>query len=98
MTSIMQLDIFFFITTIAVVIVTVLITVALIYIVLILKDIRNISEVVSKESRNFADDTEMVRTTIKAGLTKLFHVIVSFIKAREYAPRRRSHKSTKNEP
>ena len=95
MSSFMQSDVFFFITTIAVVVVSVLFATVLIYVILILKDIRSVSEVVSKESRNFADDVEFVRKEIKSGVGKLFRMLRSLVKSKTREPKRKTTSRTK---
>ncbi len=65
MEEFMKADIFFFITSIAVVLVTVGIAVALYYIVRILRNIQDVTERVDEGSKMLAEDLSALRGTIK---------------------------------
>ncbi|MBI2577251.1 MAG: hypothetical protein HYV77_00195 [Candidatus Wildermuthbacteria bacterium] len=65
MDSIIQADIFFFITTVALVTLTVILAVALIYIVKILRNIKHVTDLAKKESLLLSEDFEQVRLKIR---------------------------------
>ncbi len=65
MNPILQANIFFFITSVAVVLVSLLVVVLLIYLVLILKDFRKVSRKVREETDLIAMDINEARAHIK---------------------------------
>ena len=65
MQEFIKADIFFFITSIAVVLVTIGIAVALYYLVRILRNIRDVTERVDEGSKVLAGDLSEIRSTIK---------------------------------
>ena len=72
MTSLIKSDIFFFITSISVVLVTLLVCFAVIQVIRILKKVDEVSETINKESKNVAEDVRNLRSAIaeKAGVAK----------------------------
>ena len=89
MDSFIHADIFFFITTMAVIVVGIVLTIALIYIVVILNTIRNISEMVRSESGLIAEDVHDIRNKIRsgrftlAGIFRLFQQLFAVSKGRK---------------
>ncbi len=77
MTDIMQADIFFFITSVAVIIFTALLCVAVYHIIKILKTVRRIVERINQGSEVLADDIENIRTSLNP--TKLISFIVGLL-------------------
>ncbi len=71
MTEILQTNIFFFITSVAVVSVTILIGLVLFYVVLILKDIKEVSDKVKKGIGFVGRDLAVLRKEIKKGNGKV---------------------------
>lgn len=65
METLLKADIFFFVTTCAVGIVAVCIAIITFYFIKILKDIKHISETLSREGEKVADDIDAVRETLK---------------------------------
>ena len=65
MQSLIQANIFFFITSIAVILVTILAVVILMYIVLVLKDFRGISSKIREETDLIAMDINEARAHIR---------------------------------
>lgn len=80
MDSLMQADIFFFITSIAVVIGGLLISIILIYGILIFRDLLAISNKVKHETELIAMDIDEAREAIKKQGTK-FSTILGFLSA-----------------
>lgn len=70
MTEILQTNIFFFITSVAVVAVTILIGVILFYVVMILKDVKDVSERVKKGVGIVGKDLATLRRGVKKSGTK----------------------------
>lgn len=64
MSEILQANIFFFITSIAVIVLTFLLSVTLYHFIKIMKSVRKIIERVETESQAIADDVERLRTFI----------------------------------
>ncbi|MCX6703198.1 MAG: hypothetical protein NTV02_00705 [Candidatus Zambryskibacteria bacterium] len=73
--SLLKSDIFFVITSIAVVIVGTLFAVALIYLIRILSDVKKLSRVVRKEGENIIEDVEGLRENIKKNTIKLSDIL-----------------------
>lgn len=65
MNPIIQANIFFFITSIAVVLISLLVVVLLIYLVLVIKDFRGVSRRVKQETDLIAMDIDSARAHIK---------------------------------
>ena len=65
MNDILHANIFFFITSVAVIVLTILIIVALYYIIGILRNARDISEQVRRGGEALADDLVELRSSIK---------------------------------
>ena len=61
MQTLIHADIFFFISTIATVIIAISIVIALIFVILILKNLRQISETVKTEAGHIAEDMDDLR-------------------------------------
>jgi hypothetical protein len=75
MNPIIQANIFFFITSVAVVLISLLVIVLLIYLVLVLKDFRGVSKKVKQETDLIAMDINDARTHIRekgAAMSSLF--------------------------
>lgn len=81
MDTLMKADIFFFVTTISVILLTLLAIVAFIYIVKILHNIRAISETIKNESNLIAEDMDDIRARVRSsgftflGVFRLFRDI-----------------------
>ncbi len=75
MENFIQSDIFFFITSIAVVIITISILVVLWYVIRILKNIKDVSEIVKRETIFFSGDLSGIRKKIK----KLFDFLIKTV-------------------
>ncbi|MCI0542457.1 hypothetical protein L0Y69_01725 [bacterium] len=75
MDSLARSDLFFFITTIAVVLVTALVVAALIYVVRILRDIKSLSQKLEEGGDAIASDISSVHSSIKAGIAKAVHAV-----------------------
>ncbi len=71
MGNIVHADIFFLITSIAVVCLTICLIVVTVFLVRILRDVKHISETVDEESTKIAGDIEKVRLTANAQVEKL---------------------------
>lgn len=73
-------DIFFFVTTIAVIVVGIVITVAIIYIIKILRDVKYISKKAKAETDNLAQDLQELRANVKQQGFKAKHALNFFSK------------------
>jgi len=80
MESLIHADIFFFITTIIVVILGILFAVILFYIAKILADIREISRIARSESGDIAEDIKHIRQEVNDELQSGSSIIFSLIK------------------
>jgi hypothetical protein len=63
--TLIHADIFFFITTIVVIALGIVLVVLFIYLVIILKDVREISRTVRRESDEIATDVDMLRQEMR---------------------------------
>ncbi len=70
------MDIFFAVTTAAVVLLTVVAAVALYYIARVMADIRDITKVLRREARETAEDMDAMRADIRAGVHEVKERIV----------------------
>lgn len=75
MDSLLKSDIFFFVTTIVVIGLGVLIAVALVYLVRILADVKKLSKKVREEGEHIVDDIEGLRENIKKNTIKLSDIL-----------------------
>jgi uncharacterized protein YoxC len=71
MATLVHADVFFFVTTIAVVIVGVAFTVALIYLAIALRQVRDVMKEVKEEAALVRGDIEQVRNAVRRGEWKL---------------------------
>lgn len=92
----LQANVFFFITSIAVVVFTVFLCVALYYIIKILKSLRNITERVEHGSEVLAEDIEHVRKFFTEG-SLISHIIGMFMgmSKQDRTRKKRSKRGTK---
>ena len=82
MQNLIQTDVFFFITSVAVVLVTILVLVMFWYIIRILKNIKDVSDIVKKETIFFSTDLSGVRKKIK----KLFDSLINLVSRKTKKP------------
>ena len=80
MNSVLQTNIFFFITALAIVVVSALLAVVLVYILRILRDTKHISQIIRKETDLIEDDIASFRRSIQTegALWKKFFSHFSF--------------------
>ena len=86
MDTIIHADIFFFITSIFVIVLTIGSALAFIYIIPALKDIRELSATAKKEGEKIAEDIEGIRSTVKekgAKVKSIFDYFLSFFNRRK---------------
>ena len=77
MEELLKADIFFFITAIAVVVVTIVVLVAFYYIIKILRDIRELSDLIKDEGEHIIHDIDEARKNIKKKGKSLGNIINS---------------------
>jgi len=65
MNTILKSDVFFFITSVAVVILTILLVILIIYLIKISRDVKNIAAKAKVEANNIIDDVSSLRQNIK---------------------------------
>lgn len=85
MESVAKSDAFFFITTIAVIVVTVMVVIACAYLIRIISDVKYITKRAKKETDEIADDLKAAREHMKekgSGIFSLIASALSFSKAR----------------
>jgi hypothetical protein len=78
MDTLMHADIFFFVTTIVVVVVGIVLTVVLIYLITILHRVRNIADMIREETMLFREDVHEFRASVKREGFKISNMISSF--------------------
>ena len=79
MATLIHADIFFFITSVVTVILGILVAVALFYIVLILRDLRHISDLAQKSGDKLAGDLDELREAAKEEGLKMKTIFDFFI-------------------
>jgi len=67
MDSVLKSDIFFFITSVVVLAIGIGAVIAFFYLINILRDVKDVSKTVKKETREIADDISIMRTSVKTG-------------------------------
>lgn len=80
-TSLLKSDIFFFVTTIAVVVLTLILSIIMIYLISILRYLKSISQIAKDQAEVISDDIDDLRGTIKtkgASLASIFDFLGSF--------------------
>ena len=97
MSEVLQANIFFFITSVAVIIVTILVGVALFYVVSILRNVRDISDKIKRGSDVLTQDLSEFRATVKAEGVKAKNIFNFFAerfrsKRKRAAPKKKESK------
>lgn len=87
--SILKSDIFFFVTTVCVVLVSGVFLIALFYIVSVLRDIKYISNRVKEEGEAILSDAKELRETIKEKSGGIISLILSFLAMRAKRKRKK---------
>jgi membrane protein implicated in regulation of membrane protease activity len=95
METIIKADIFFFITSIAVVVFTLSMIVVMFYVTRILKDMKHISETISRESDKLVGDIESIREVVKEEGGKVKNIYDFFISLFNQRQKMRKSKSVK---
>ena len=96
MNNLIKSDVFFFITSIAVVVIAILLTILIVYLIKVSKDIRYISQKAKTEADNIIDDVSQLRTNLKQEGSKIKDLAGIF--ARFYNPKKtKSRKGTDHE-
>jgi hypothetical protein len=80
MDLVLQTNIFFYITSAAVVVVTVLVCVVLYYVARILRDVREVTDRVKRGTEHLADDLENLRRDIKQDGMHLRDIAMYFVR------------------
>ena len=83
MTSILTSDIFFFITSIAVILISMCIIIICLYVIAILKDVKVLSQKTKDESERILEDIRLIREDVAyrgIQMTNLFSFLASFFK------------------
>lgn len=73
--GILRSEVFFFVTTISVAILTVLLAIALIYGIKILKDLKHIAKIAKDEGEEFLRDAREMREEVKGNLGRFISII-----------------------
>ncbi len=87
MDTLIHADIFFFITTIAVVLIALVSTVALVYFIRILKNVLRVSEMVKEETKLVREDLRATRQNMREDGFRLKHLISFFSNLSSKKPR-----------
>ncbi len=81
MTEVLQANVFFFITAMAVVIFTIFVCVAMYYIISILRSVRNITERIESGSETIVEDIKHLRAYVAQG-SLISQVVGLFVKSK----------------
>ena len=92
MDTLIHADIFFFVTTIAVVCVTLLVAIALIYLIKVLNRIKNIAEQIREETVLFREDVHDLRDSVRREGFKLKNLFGFF---QRFIPKQKTTKKSK---
>jgi hypothetical protein len=92
MEQLIHADIFFFITSISVVIVTILVVIASVYVIRILRDVGDVSRRIKEEAEEIEEDIDALRMAVKTEGFKLRHLISFFFSLADRGKRRRKAK------
>ena len=95
MADIAKSDLFFFITTVAVVVLSAIIATLLIYLFVIIRDVKQVVHKVKEESVEMLDDIKDLRGKLRdeSGVASRFAAFFFFIKKAFFSKRGRSRKS-----
>ncbi|MEI6478875.1 MAG: hypothetical protein WCO18_01135 [bacterium] len=78
MESLIKSDVFFFVTTICVVLITILFAVILIYLIRVFKDIDFLSKKIKQEGEEIINDAHNIRMDLKTGAKKASDILSIF--------------------
>lgn len=78
MDTLIHADVFFFVTTIAVIVGTVAFTVMFFYFIKVLKNVRDVSREIKEEAQLIREDIRMTRENVKKEGFKLKHIVSLF--------------------
>jgi uncharacterized protein YoxC len=92
MNALIHADVFFFVTTIAVVVVAAAFTVALVYFIGVLRNVRDVSKAVKEEAYLIREDIRVAREDVKREGFKLKHVVSFFSR---FSNKKQGRKKTK---
>ena len=87
-----KMDIFFLVTTVAVVALTVLVGVLLFYILRTARDVSEVVHIVRKESEKFAKGASSARRRIRGHGESVVQNVIAFVQS--FAPTKKRHKDT----
>ena len=76
-----KMDIFFFVTTLAMVVLAVFVGVVLFYVIRAARDVSQITHIVEKESEQFAKGTKTARQELKGNVGKFAQWLVGFVQS-----------------
>ncbi|MDE1988456.1 MAG: hypothetical protein KGI39_02000, partial [Patescibacteria group bacterium] len=79
MENLVKADIFFFITGIAVIVITICAMIVMFYVTRILRDMKRISKTMSEESDKLLNDIDSLRETVKTEGTKVITIADFFL-------------------
>lgn len=99
MADIAKSDIFFFITSLSVVVLTIIVAVLLVYIFLIVRNVKGVVEKVKEESDLLLDDVKQLRVRLKSedGAIRRASALFSFVRGIFLDKRGRSRKKKDEE-
>ena len=96
MSEVLQANVFFLITSIAIVVFTVLLCIALYYVIKILKSVQKITERIEEGSNIIAQDVATIRKNVISGVTHGISVIFGSIRKFSKKKTSRRKSSSKN--
>jgi len=96
MSSVLKSDIFFFITSVAVVVVSIGLAIALFYAIRILRDMKELSHKAKEEGGKLIDDMRIFRESARGGSFRLANLLAMFGFAKKIR-KKPSHRNTEDE-
>ena len=92
METIIHADIFFFVTTVAVILISLVFIIILAYVIVILRDIRALSRIIRREGSEIAEDVAVLRQElrhdIRSGSSSILALIGFFTKLFKHRKRK----------
>lgn len=90
MTEVMKSDIFFFVTTLAVIVVSITLVIALIYLISILRDARKLSSRARLEGEAILDDLGNVREGFRQGGKRILEILAALFIRKKITKRKKN--------
>jgi len=92
MTDVLQTNIFFVITSIAIIVISILLVITLVYVIRVIRDLSHVSKIVREQSDQIVQDVSSAREQIISKAGSLKGILMFFLK--RMAPKQKRKKDT----